>query len=218
MIEKHALIRPLIIGLTGSIGMGKSTVADMLRKEGVPVFDADAEVHRLQASGGACVAAIESAFPQTTGADGGTDRAKLGPMVFGRPEELKKLEAILHPAVGRARGEFLRAHADAKIICFDIPLLFETGGAKNVDVILVVSAPADVQRARVLARPHMTAEKFAHILSLQTPDTEKRARADFIIENHGSVSDTRDQLREILSELHKNYAKWLVRRDKESHT
>jgi dephospho-CoA kinase len=212
------LFRPLIIGLTGSIGMGKSTVAEMLREEGVPLFDADAEVHRLQAKGGACADAIESVFPNTTGADGGIDRARLGPMVFGRPEELKKLEAILHPAVGKSRMAFLAAHKDAKMICFDIPLLFETKGERNVDVILVVSAPADVQRARVLARPNMTPEKFAHILSLQTPDSEKRLSADFIIENHGSLSDTRDQLREILAQLRKNYGKWLARRDKESHT
>lgn len=212
------LFRPLIIGLTGSIGMGKSTVAEMLREEGVPVFDADAEVHRLQAPGGACVTAIESAFPHTTGADGGIDRAKLGPMVFGQPEELKKLEAILHPAVGHARAAFLALHRDAKLLCFDIPLLFETKGERNVDVILVVSAPAEVQRARVLARPNMTPEKFAHILLLQTPDSEKRARADFIIENHGALADTRDQLREILSELHNNYGKWLARRQNESHT
>ena len=218
MSENSPLFRPLIIGLTGSIGMGKSTVAEMLREEGVPVFDADAEVHRLQAAGGACVAAIAAAFPNTTGADGGIDRAKLGPMVLGKPEELKKLEAILHPAVGQSRAEFLAAHADARMICFDIPLLFETKGEGNVDVILVVSAPADVQRARVLARPNMTAQKFAHILGLQTPDAEKRARADFIIENHGALSDTRDQLREILSELRKNYGKWLARARKESHT
>ena len=218
MSENSPLFRPLIIGLTGSIGMGKSTVAEMLREEGVPVFDVDAEVHRLQAAGGACVAAIAAAFPNTTGADGGIDRAKLGPMVLGKPEELKKLEAILHPAVGQSRAEFLAAHADARMICFDIPLLFETKGEGNVDVILVVSAPADVQRARVLARPNMTAQKFAHILGLQTPDAEKRARADFIIENHGALSDTRDQLREILSELRKNYGKWLARARKESHT
>ncbi len=218
MSEKSALFRPLVIGLTGSIGMGKSTVAELLREEDVPVFDADAEVHRLQAKGGACVAAIESAFPNTAGADGGIDRAKLGPMVFGKPEELKKLEGILHPAVGRSRADFLAAHQDAAMICFDIPLLFETKGEKNVDVILVVSAPAEVQRARVLARPNMTPEKFAHILSLQTPDSEKRARADFIIENHGSLADTRDQLREILAQLRKNYGKWLARRNNPSHT
>lgn len=212
------IFRPLIIGLTGSIGMGKSTVAEMLREEGVPVFDADAEVHRLQAKGGACVEAIAAAFPGSVGADGGIDRARLGPMVLGQPEELKKLEAILHPAVGQSRAEFLAAHADAKLLCFDIPLLFETKGKGNLDVILVVSAPAEVQRARVLARPHMTPEKFAHILSLQTPDSEKRARADFIIENHGSLADTRDQVREILSELQNNYAKWLARRQNESHT
>ncbi len=212
------IFRPLIIGLTGSIGMGKSTVAEMLREEGVPVFDADAEVHRLQAKGGACVDAIAAAFPGSTGADGGIDRAKLGPMVLGKPDELKKLEAILHPAVGKSRAMFLAAHQDSKLLCFDIPLLFETKGERNVDVILVVSAPPEVQRARVLARPNMTPEKFAHILSLQTPDSEKRVQADFIIENHGALADTRDQLREILSELQNNYAKWLARRGNESHT
>lgn len=218
MKEKRAQNRPLIIGLTGSIGMGKSTVAAMLREEGVPVFDADAEVHRLQAKGGGCVDAIAAAFPGSMGEDGGIDRAKLGPMVLAKPDELKKLEAILHPAVGQARAAFLAAHRGARMICFDIPLLFETKGEGNVDVILVVSAPPAVQRARVLARPNMTEEKFAHILSLQTPDSQKRLAADFIIENHGSLNDTHAQLREILSKLHKYYAKWLARARKESHT
>ena len=210
-------IHPLIIGLTGSIGMGKSTVAAMLRDENVPVFDADAEVHRLQAKGGDCVAAIAVSFPGTTGADGGIDRAKLGPMVLGRPDALKKLEAILHPAVGRSRADFLSQHADARMICFDIPLLFETKGEGNVDVIIVVSAPPAVQRARVLSRPNMTADKFESILKLQTPDAEKRARADFIIENHGSLSETRAQLRGILAKVNENYAKWLARRNNPSH-
>ena len=141
MSEKRQLFRPLIIGLTGSIGMGKSTVAEMLREEGVPVFDADAEVHRLQAKGGACVEAIAAAFPDSLGADGGIDRARLGPIVFGKPDELKTLEAILHPAVGKSRAAFLAAHRQAKMICFDVPLLFETKGEGNVDVILVGSLP-----------------------------------------------------------------------------
>ena len=186
------------VGLTGSIGMGKSTVAAMFADAGVPVFDADAAVHRLQAKGGALVDAIEAAFPGSTGADG-VDRPRLGPMVLGDTAALKRLEAIVHPAVAAERAAFLAEHAAASIILFDIPLLFETGGEERVDVVVVVSAPAAVQRARVLARPGMTPEKFDAILARQMPDAEKRARADFIVPTDGSLDETRRAVHAIIA-------------------
>jgi len=189
----------MIIGLTGSIGMGKSAVAAMFADEGVPVFDADATVHRLQGIGGRLVATIEAAFPGTT-ANGAVDRAKLGAAVFGDDAAIKRLEAIVHPAVGKERAAFLAKHGGKRVV-FDVPLLFETGGDRNVDVIVVVSAAPDVQRARVLARPGMTAEKFAAILARQTPDTEKRARADHVIHTDTSFDATRAQVRAVLASL-----------------
>lgn len=182
--------RPFILGLTGSIGMGKSAVAAMLSGLGVPVFDADAAVHELQGPGGACVAPIERAFPGTTGPQG-VDRQKLGAAVFGNPEALKLLESIVHPEVAEMRRTFLADNADAPLIVFDIPLLFEKTGNHGLDAVAVVSAPYEQQRARVLARPGMTEEKFAHILKLQVPDAEKRARADFVIDTGTSLAETR---------------------------
>jgi dephospho-CoA kinase len=182
--------KPLILGLTGSIGMGKSTVAAMFAEQGVPVFDADAAVHRLQGSGGRLVAAIESLHPGTTGPDG-VDRAKLSAAVLGNPAALRALEALVHPAVGEERAAFLRDHADAPLVVFDIPLLFETGGERKVDKTVVVSAAPEVQRARVLARPGMTESKFAAILARQLPDADKRARADFVIATDGPLAETR---------------------------
>ena len=182
--------RPLILGLTGSIGMGKSTVAAMFADLGVPVFDADAAVHALQGPTGRIVPAIEARFPGTTGA-GGVNRAQLGEAVFGDADALAALEAIVHPAVGEERAAFLAASAHAPLVVLDIPLLFETGGWRHVDRIAVVSAPADVQRARVLARPGMTEARFAAILAKQTPDAEKRARADHVIPTGGSIAETR---------------------------
>ena len=193
--------RQLVVGLTGSIGMGKSTLAQMLRDEGVPVFDADAEVHRLQGPGGALLPAIEAAFPGSTGPDG-VNRVALGNQVFADDAALKRLEAIVHPAVAAQRSTFLAAHADAPIIVFDIPLLFERGGATQVDRVIVVSAPAEVQRARVLARPGMNEAKFEEILARQTPDAEKRARADHVIDTSRSFDDSRAQLHRILACLH----------------
>lgn len=187
-----------ILGLTGSIGMGKSTVAAMFEDEGVPVFDADAAVHVLQGPGGALVDAIEAAFPGTTG-PAGVDRAKLGPRVLGDRGALARLEAIVHPAVAAMRGAFLRDHADAPLVVFDIPLLFEKPGGAALDAVAVVSASADAQRARVMARPGMTKEKFDHILALQMPDADKRARADFVIDTNGSLDDTRGQVRQLIS-------------------
>ncbi|MFL6862691.1 MAG: dephospho-CoA kinase [Allosphingosinicella sp.] len=186
------------LGLTGSMGMGKSTVAAMFAQEGVPVFDADAAVHRLQGPAGALVSAIEALFPGTTGA-AGVDRPALAERVLGAPELLRKLEGLVHPAVARERRAFLEAHAEAPLVLLDIPLLFETGGASEVDKIAVVSAPADVQRARVLARPGMSEEKFEHILARQMPDAQKRARADFVIPTGGEVEETRQAVRRILA-------------------
>ena len=187
-----------ILGLTGSIGMGKSTVAAMFEEAGVPVFDADAAVHRLQGPDGALVPAIEAAFPGTTGL-GGVDRGKLGALVLGDPEALGRLEAIVHPAVAEMRRRFLADHKEAPLVVFDIPLLFEKGGGAGLDAVAVVSAPAQVQRERVLARPGMTTEKFEHILALQMPDAEKRARADFVIDTGVPHEDTRAQVRQLVS-------------------
>ena len=171
-----------VIGLTGSIGMGKSTIADMFEAEGVPVFDADAEVHRLQGPGGRALDEIEKAFPGVTHA-AGLDRAALGKAVFGKPEALKKLERIIHPLVAESQAAFLRRARQARepFVVLDIPLLFERGGWKRVDGIVVVSAPFHVQRSRVLRRPGMTEEKFRSIFAAQTPDAEKRARADWVV-------------------------------------
>ncbi len=188
----------ITLGLTGSIGMGKSTVARMFADAGVPVFDADAAVHRLQGRGGRLVAAIEAAFPDTTGPDG-VNRTALGEAVLGKPDLLKRLEAIVHPAVGEERATFLRDHAAAPLVVFDIPLLFETGGEARVDKVAVVSAPADVQRARVLARPGMTAARLDAILARQTPDAEKRARADFVIDTGGALEATRRRVAEVIA-------------------
>jgi dephospho-CoA kinase len=173
--------RTIIIGLTGSIGMGKSTVAAMFRRLGVPVFDADAEVRRLQGPGGRALAAIEQLFPGTTHA-GGLYREKLGAAVFGDHSKLRALEQILHPLVAEAQSEFLGAHRLKPAIVLDVPLLFEKGGWKRCHINVVVSAPYRVQRARVLARPGMTEQKFAGILKGQMPDREKRALADVVIE------------------------------------
>jgi len=192
--------RPFILGLTGSIGMGKSAVAAMFHGLGVPVFDADAAVHQLQGPQGALIPAIEAAFPGTTGA-AGVDRAKLGAAVFGDPVELARLEAIVHPAVAAMRREFLAANAEQPLIVFDIPLLFEKGGAAGVDAVVVVSASAEAQRARVLARPGMTEEKFERILALQVPDAEKRARADFVIDTGTSLAETRHAVQFLVHQL-----------------
>lgn len=187
----------IVLGLTGSIGMGKSTVAAMFADEGVPVFDADAEVHRLQGPGGALLPAIETEFPGTTGPQG-VDRPALRERVFGNADAFARLEAIVHPAVGETRRRFLDAHRDKPMVVLDIPLLFE-GGGRGVDKILVVSAPAEMQRARVLGRPDMTESRFESILERQFPDAEKRARADFIIDTGGSLDVTRAQVRALIA-------------------
>lgn len=192
--------KPIILGLTGSIGMGKSAVAAMFQGLGVPVFDADAAVHLLQGPGGACVQPIERAFPGTTG-PAGVDRQKLGAAVFGNPVALKQLEMIVHPEVAEMRRTFLADHADAPLIVFDIPLLYEKTGQHGLDAVVVVSAPADVQRARVLARPGMTEQKFEQILKLQVPDAEKRAMADYVLDTGTSLAETRHAVQRLVHAL-----------------
>ena len=192
--------KPMIIGLTGSIGMGKSAVAAMFFDEGVPVFDADAVVHDLQKSGGALVPAIELAFPGTTGPEG-VDRQALGAAVFGDRDRLALLESIIHPAVGERRKTFLESHQGTDMILFDIPLLFEKGGQAGVDTVVVVSAPAPAQRERVLARPNMTPDKFEHILALQMNDADKRARADHVIDTGKDIKETRADVRALVKKL-----------------
>jgi dephospho-CoA kinase len=194
------MTRPTIIGLTGSIGMGKSTVATMFAEAGIPVFDADAEVRAMQGPGGELLPAIEAAFPGSTGPQG-VDRDRLGHLVFADREALARLEAIVHPAVAARRAAFLEAHRDKRAVVFDIPLLFERGGHESVDLIVVVSAPEHVQRARVLARPGMTPEKFEHICRLQLPDSEKRARAHYVIDTGTSLEDTRAQVEALIALL-----------------
>lgn len=195
------------IGLTGSVGMGKSETAKMFAAEGIPVFDADAEVHRLYDVGGAAVPVINSAFPGVV-VDGKVDRQRLANRVLNEPDELSRLEAIVHPLVERARANALRkAEADgASMILFDIPLLFEKDRISEVDVIIVVSAPEAVQRQRVLERPGMTVEKLQSILSRQTPDEEKRQRADFVIETDKGLDAARGQVKQIIDKLNNDTA------------
>ncbi|RST32071.1 dephospho-CoA kinase [Sphingomonas ginkgonis] len=186
------------LALTGLIGMGKSTVAAMFARHGVPVFDADAAVHALQGVGGSTVAPIEARFPGTT-RDGAVDRARLAAAVLGKPDELAALEAIVHPAVLLARESFVAAHRDSPALLFDIPLLFETGGERAFDKVIVVSSPAELQRRRVLGRPGMSEAKLAAILERQTSDADKRARADFVVDTSGSLAATEAQVEQILA-------------------
>jgi dephospho-CoA kinase len=191
-----------ILGLTGSVGMGKSATARLFSEEGVPVHDADAVVHRLYE--GEAVAAIGRAFPGTTG-HGRVDRGKLAARVLGDPAALAQLEAIVHPLV-RAAEDVLVHEAkarDEKLVVLDIPLLFETQGERRVDAVVVVSAPAETQRARVLARPGMTIEKLEAILAKQMPDTEKRRRADFVVDTSQGIEAAREQVRAILQAIAK---------------
>lgn len=190
----------IILGLTGSIGMGKTTAANMFADNGVPVYSADDAVHQLYS--GRAAPLIEAAFPGTV-VDGTVDRTKLSSAVLGKPEALKKLESIIHPLVHEEEAAFLaRARADgADIALIDIPLLFETGGQSRVDKVAVVSAPADIQRERVLSRAGMTEAMFEAILARQMPDTEKRARADFVIDSSGDFEQTRAQIKAIIAEL-----------------
>ena len=186
------------IALTGSIGMGKSTVAAMFERAGVPLFDADAVVRALQGPGGALVERIGERFPGAVGG-GVLDREELAKLVLEDSRRLAELENIVHPAVYDARRAFLDKHKDAWILVFDIPLLFETGGEKEFDKIVVVSAPVEVQRARLLRRAGMTKKKLDSILARQMPDEEKRARADFVIDTSGDLSTTEAEVRDILA-------------------
>ena len=188
----------ITLALTGSIGMGKSTVAAMFADAGLPVFDADAAVRALQGKGGRLVAPIEARFPGTT-RDDVVDREALAAAVLGVPLELAALEAIVHPAVHHERTRFIVAHGDAPALLFDIPLLFEIGGEAAFDKVIVVSAPAELQRDRVLARPGMTAARLDSILARQLPDADKRARADFVIDTSGMLPRTRAQVNHILA-------------------
>ena len=188
----------ITLALTGSIGMGKSTVARMFERAGIPVFDADAEVRRMQSEDPELIAAIAERFPDAVTA-GTLDRDALAAHVLGSPQELAALEAIVHPAVHAARTRFVLDNREAPALLFDIPLLFETAGEEAFDKVIVVSAAADVQRARVLGRPGMTAEKLDAILARQTPDAEKRRRADFVIDTGGDLSTTEAQVAKVLA-------------------
>ena len=192
----------LILGLTGSIGMGKSTAAGMLRQLGVPVHDADASVHRLMAKGGAAVPQIATLFPEAV-QDGRVDRGLLGQAVFGDTAALRRLEGVLHPLVRRCSEQFLRRQARRRrwLAVLDIPLLYETDAAGRCDAVAVVSAPAWLQRQRVLARPGMTAERFAAIAAQQVPDREKRRKADYVVETGLSKRNTLCQLQAVLEDM-----------------
>lgn len=191
------------LGLTGSIGMGKSTTAAMFAARGIPVYDADAAVHAIYAPGGAAVAPLVAVFGDVKDAAGGIDRAKLRELVAGNDVEMKRLEGIVHPLVGVMQRDFLmQAEAEgADIVVLDIPLLFENGGDKRVDAIVVVSAPEAVQRERVLARAQMTEEQFEAILARQTPDSEKRRRADFVINTGLGLAYAEAQVDEVIRAL-----------------
>jgi dephospho-CoA kinase len=192
----------LIIGLTGSIGMGKSATAQMFAKRGVPVCDSDALVHGLYEQGGAAVEPVTALFPEAN-VDGRIDRQVLSRLVLGKPEELRRLERIVHPLVGLAQARFLQdcAARGERMVVLDIPLLLESAGPRRVDVIVVVSAPADVQRARVLARPGMTPEKFEAILAKQVPDDVKRAKADFVIDTSKGFEYAEKQVEDVIQAL-----------------
>lgn len=191
--------RPIVLGLTGSIGMGKSTTAAMFAEAGVPVWDADEAVHALYAPGGAAVAPLAAAFPDAV-RDGSVDRGALKARLAADKQALARLEAIVHPLVAASRAAFIAAHAAAPLIVLDIPLLFETGADRLCDATLVVTAAPEVQRARVMARASMTAEQLALILARQLPDAEKRARATHVIETQG-LEQTRAAVQDLIAKL-----------------
>ncbi len=196
-----------IIGLTGSIGMGKSTVGKMFEAEGIPIYNADAEVHKFYQVGGIAVEPISKAFPEAI-IEGHVDRPTLSKLVLGDDTAIKKLEAIVHPMVGAHRAEFLRGAEENghDMVVLDVPLIFETGGMSNFDKIVVVSAPADLQRSRVLAREDMSAEKFESILARQVPDAEKRERADYVIDTGVGLDETRAQVQKLIMSLREEFA------------
>ncbi len=191
--------KPYIIGLTGSIGMGKSETARLFAAEGIPVFDSDAVVHRLYAKGGAATEKIAAVFPGTI-KEGAVDRAALSALVTGDPQKIATLEKLVHPLVAAERTYFLDT-ADAQIVLLDIPLLLETGSMDGIDALVVASAPSDVQRARVLARPGMTPEKFDTLLARQMPDAQKRAQAHYVVMTDQGLDHAREQVKMILSSI-----------------
>lgn len=192
----------ITLGLTGSIGMGKSTTAAMFREAGIPVYDADAAVADIYLKGGAAVAPLEAAFPGVT-RDGAVDREALRQRVLGDDEAMAKLNSVVHPLLGKDRVAFFEKAVAAKadLVVLDIPLLFETGGERNMDAVAVVSAPAEMQRERVLARDGMTPERLDAILSRQTPDAEKRARADYVIDTGKGLEAARDQVTAVIADI-----------------
>ena len=192
----------IVLGLTGSIGMGKSTTAKLFAEAGVPVYDADAAVHRLYE--GEAVPAIEAAFPGTT-VDGKVDRSRLSAQVVHDPAAIKRLEGIVHPMLGASRQKFLRdaEQSGAAVAVVDVPLLFETGGERRVDAVVVVTTTAEIQRQRVLARDNMSAERYDAILARQLPDAEKRQRADFVVDTSHGLDPVRARIRDILDEAAK---------------
>jgi dephospho-CoA kinase len=189
----------LILGLTGSIGMGKSTTAKLFAEAGVPVYDADATVHKLYE--GEAAAAIEAAFPGTT-ADGKVDRERLSAQVIHDPAAIKRLEQIVHPMLGASRQKFLEdaERSGAAVAVVDVPLLFETGGEERVDAVVVVTTTPEIQRQRILARDNMSGEKLDAILARQLPDAEKRRRADFVVDTSNGLDPVRARIRDILTE------------------
>ncbi|MDF1685603.1 MAG: dephospho-CoA kinase [Parvibaculaceae bacterium] len=193
----------LLIGLTGSIGMGKSETAKMFVAHGVPLYDADAAVHKIYAPGGAAVAPLSEAFDDILDEQGGIDREALSKHVLGNAEAMKKLEAIVHPLVGKEQLDFITQNVEnnTPMVVLDIPLLFETGGKARVDVIVVVSAPYELQRERVLNRPGMTAEKFEAIHAKQVADEEKRVGADFVIDTHKGLAHAEQEVVDIIAAL-----------------
>jgi dephospho-CoA kinase len=195
-----------MIGLTGSIGMGKSTVGKMFEANGIPIYNADAEVHKLYDVGGAAVDPIRAAFPDAV-IDGRVNRPTLSKLVMDNDAAIKQLERIVHPLVGVDRAAFMQKVTEAghKMVILDIPLVYETGGDRNLDKVLVVSAPLDVQKERVLARDDMTEEKFLNILSRQTPDAEKRERADHVINTHCSEVETLKQVVALIKVLEEEF-------------
>ncbi|MEI9885586.1 MAG: dephospho-CoA kinase [Rhizomicrobium sp.] len=199
--------RPLHVGLTGSIGMGKSETAKMFAALSVPVYDADAAVHRLYAKGGAAVAPLAAAFPGVV-KDGAVDRGELSKQVTGNPDATQRLQAIVYPLMAGERHKFLEdaKAANADIVVFDIPLLFETKGEASMDAVVVASAPSHIQRERVLARPGMTEEKFAYLHARQMPDEEKRAKAHFVVVTDKGLEHAFEQVKMIVAELRRRHA------------
>ena len=194
-----------VIGLTGSIGMGKSTTAAMFRDAGIPVYDADAAVHAAYDVGGIAVEPVGKAFPGVV-KDGRVDREVLRQAVLGKPEAMQKLNGVVHPLIGRDRASVFEAAmaSGADMIIMDVPLIFETGGEKNMDAVIVVSAPAEMQRERVLAREGMSPERLDAILAQQMPDADKRARADYVVDTSQGLDVARAQVADIIADLRKN--------------